>query len=183
MIAPVFNPYLDLHELLRHERPELQLAARKKLIWAYAWAIPGAAALAAIRRYTPIVEWGAGTGYWAWVLRQAGARVRAFDREPAPAPRWHPVEPAAPEQLDELGDHALFLCWPPLGDPMAEEALARYPGRVALYAGEWEGRTGSAEFHKRLSRGWKLLERVELPRWPGFGDELRVYERLPGAPS
>ena len=38
------------------------------------------------KEHSPLVEVGAGTGYWAALLRGRGARVFAYDRDPPPAP-------------------------------------------------------------------------------------------------
>lgn len=44
--------------------------------------IPSAAALEAIARHGPIIEVGAGTGYWAGLLQAMGVDIVAFDAEP-----------------------------------------------------------------------------------------------------
>ena len=44
--------------------------------------VPGEEALEACARYAPLVEVGAGTGYWAAVLRARGVEVEAFDLHP-----------------------------------------------------------------------------------------------------
>ena len=48
----------------------------------YAWAIPNDDALMEIAKCTPLIEIGAGTGYWAWLLRQLGVDILAFDKNP-----------------------------------------------------------------------------------------------------
>lgn len=55
--------------------------ARRVLSERFAWAVPTDEAILAIAELGPIVEIGAGTGYWAWLLEQAGAEVLAFDAE------------------------------------------------------------------------------------------------------
>lgn len=52
---------------------------RSHLVRKYAFAVPDEPALAAIARYAPIVEMGAGTGYWARCLRERGIDVVAYD--------------------------------------------------------------------------------------------------------
>lgn len=171
--APLLNPYLDLFERLSGLSNEERLAARKPLIWAYSWAVPGAAAIRAIARHSPLFEVGAGTGYWAWMLQQAGARVTATDRAPAPRPRWVDCEAT----IATPPDHTLFLCWPPLNEGLATQALETYRGNSVIYVGEWRGRTAEPEFHDLLERGWRLEARIEIPRWPGFEDAVHIYNR------
>ena len=67
MKAPLLNPYRDAHRALGANPPD---GVRKPLIWAYAWAIPSDEAIHAIAELGPLLELGAGTGYWAWLLRQ-----------------------------------------------------------------------------------------------------------------
>jgi hypothetical protein len=178
MPVPLLNPYLDLFLLLERQPDELRLAARKKLIWAYSWAVPSAEAIGALAGRGPWVELGAGTGYWTWLLRQAGAGVLAWDLHPG-VPLWSEVKKASAASVDVPSDHALFLCWPPLDDSMAEQAVDRYSGSCLAVVGEFgqKARTGSASFQKRLAQAWSLEAEIILPRWPGFQDSLRIYQR------
>ena len=175
---PLINPYFDLFRILETLPPEMRLAARKKLIWAYAWAVPNEAAMTVLREHEPILEIGAGSGYWAWLARQTGARVRAYDRNAAAAsPHWGEVLEGSTEQIREYPDHALLLCWPPLDEPLAEEALQEFQGGTLIYAGEHRGRTASSPFHDRLDSEFQRIREVPIPRWPGFEDRLDVYRR------
>lgn len=174
---PLINPYLDLRLALSTQADALQLDVRKKLIWAYSWAVPSTEAVRALAELGPIVELGAGTGYWAWLIGQAGAAVRAMDQAPDSPPRWVPIHPGGPTDLAAASEPTLLLCWPPLDEPMAAEALAAFPGMRLAYIGEWRGRTGDAVFHDTIERDWIHERTIALPSWPGFKDELRVYSR------
>src|ERR1700674_2056565 len=64
------------------------LSAHERRVWCvrrYAFAIPTEQALATIARYAPIVELGAGTGYWAFLLRRRGVNCVAYDLAPPDA--------------------------------------------------------------------------------------------------
>jgi hypothetical protein len=52
---------------------------RSHLVRKYAFGVPDERALACLARYAPIVEIGAGTGYWARCLRERGVDVVAYD--------------------------------------------------------------------------------------------------------
>lgn len=171
----MINPYFDLHQSLEKSAPHALPEIRKKLVWAYSWAIPTREAIEVIASLSPLVELGAGTGYWAWLLRQVGADVIALDREPAQPPRWTEILQGDETSLEAHAGRALFLCWPPLDEPMAELALAGFE-RVA-YVGEWRGRTGSKAFHDLLERDFVLERKIEIPRWPGFEDALYLLRR------
>ncbi|CEG41978.1 uncharacterized protein PHALS_12285 [Plasmopara halstedii] len=90
------NPYLDFYrEFVREHReeltavfdPELSDEARSEMYAAldvsvamkYSWAIPDERALQIIKHYGPIVEMGAGSGYWARLLQLRGVDVIAYD--------------------------------------------------------------------------------------------------------
>jgi hypothetical protein len=176
-LGPILNPYYDLYCSLQDQAPAFQLELRKKLIWAYSWAIPSEEILREIAQYSPILELGAGTGYWAWLLRQAGARVTAFDIEPQQPPRWCPIGLADHKIVREYPSHTLFLCWPPYENSMAIRSLRAFSGSQLIYIGEWEGRTADYEFHKILLTNWELVREIKIPNWPGFSDQVFVFRR------
>lgn len=61
-------------------RSHLEINARRKGIKRYGFAIPNHEALEAIvELHQPIVEIGAGTGYWCYLLRQRGVDIVAYD--------------------------------------------------------------------------------------------------------
>lgn len=180
MNPPLLNPYFELWSRAR-EIPEI----RKHLIWAYSWAVPSNEAIHAIVSFcggSPIVEMGAGTGYWAWLLRQAGAEITCIDSRTEAPPHWHPVASGTPESasLDPaLRARPLLLVWPPLAQNgescMALESLTRLAPHTVISVGEWRGRTGSPEFHAFLEANYRLERELSLPNWPGFKDTLRIY--------
>lgn len=192
---PQPTPFLDVFML------------RRLAVARFAWAIPNEAALSALANLSPLVEIGAGTGYWAGLLAQMGADVVAYDQNPSgPANRWHPEErrfhPVLQAEAEAAGlhpDRTLFLCWPPYGNDMAERALDAYEtaggSRLALI-GESDGATATSAFHRRIGAGcdcgheweapcscppsrWRELRTVAIPQWPGLHDYLAIYERGP----
>jgi hypothetical protein len=52
---------------------------RQHLTHKYAFGVPGDEALECLARYAPLVEIGAGTGYWARCLRERGVDIVAYD--------------------------------------------------------------------------------------------------------
>ena len=160
---------------------------RDDLVLKYSFAIPNDAALEAIARHRPIVELGAGTGYWAWMLRQMGVGVFAYDLHPPPSKgnRWFPdvgtfteVLKGDVEALDRHEECTLLLCWPPPKTDMAERAIARYRGERVIYIGEgFGGCTVSDSFFEALEIGWKTVDEVEIPKWNCIHDCLTIHER------
>src|SRR4051812_41614544 len=177
-MTPILDPYGDLFRLLTDggASPDAVDGIRRKLIWAYSWAVPSREVIEEIARHAPLIEMGAGTGYWAWLLSQAGADVLAYDANVAAPPHWFGVREGGPEALSAHSGRALYLCWPPLDEPFAEGCLERYEGQTLLYLGA-EGRTAGPGFYARLEREWELVRRLEVPSWPGWENELRTYVR------
>jgi hypothetical protein len=170
----------------------LQVAPLRRI---FSWAVPDDAALAAIASASPrgVVEVGAGTGYWAALLRHRGVDVAAFDAAPLDSELHnghHALlghdEPPPPFTRVQLGDAAtaaaahpgrtLLLCWPPPEErhasapssqpSMAVDALAAYAGERVVYIGDERGTTAGPAFHAALARSWALEARVDVPRWP-----------------
>jgi hypothetical protein len=199
------NPYLDEFESIMPEwrvPPHLRkltmerYMARQRMVARYAWAIPTTEAIELLLRFAPLVEMGAGTGYWAWLVRQAGGDILAFDRYPPPdrRNRWHAGErqwtevlPGGPRRLTRHPGRTLLLCWPPQDEPMAQQCLQVYEGQTLIYAGELnepdlDGRELPAgpSASARLSHpfdGWTVAEALELPRWESVNDRLFVLRR------
>jgi hypothetical protein len=180
------------HDWLRAPAGPDAFDRRVACVRRYAFGVPNAAALAALGRHGPIVELGAGTGYWAYLLRRRGVDVVAYDLAPPDRaanpyrfePRtWVTVLPGGVEVLDRHADRALFLCWPGRDEPFADQALGAYRGATLLYVGEGRGgQTADAAFFDRLAAGWREVERVAIPCWPGTRDSLRIFRRVGGRP-
>jgi hypothetical protein len=158
--------------------------ARWELVVTHAWAVPNEEAIDAIVRHSPqgVVEIGAGTGYWARLIRARGKLVVAYDEAPGDNAQaqgtWSQVEVGGPEKAALWPQLSLFLCWPPYATPMALLCLDAYKGSKLLYVGEGEGMaTGDDAFHEKLNDEWEEVEYVALPQWPHIHDGLRVYER------
>ena len=178
---------------------------RRHLIGTYAFGIPGEEALACLARHAPIVEMGAGLGYWARCLRERGVDVVAYDAmgeqwrawfRPTVLERtaeglvarldplrsepvsWTDVLVGGPEVLACHADRTLLLCWPDLWSAFDEASLRVYGGeRVACVGEPGERGTGSQGFRRLLRRAWRPVDDAPVPRWPGCDDHLVVYER------
>src|SRR5215470_975424 len=192
------NPYLDLfRSLIAPPLPlgvsqMLNLAERRRELAAcFAWAIPTDEALTLLAAHAPLVECGAGMGYWSALARVRGVDVLAYDLIP-PGQRadneyhargrrpWTSIHRGSSvTAVRRHRDRTLFLCWPPYDDDAASYAALRaYDGDVLVYVGEpGEGATGSVRFHRELQLNWTLAQEVTLPRWPRIHDSLMVYRR------
>ena len=120
----------------------------------FAWAIPNEAALNAIASLNrPILEIGAGTGYWTWLLTQRNVNIVAYDLADSHNGEKHRfrhslVQDGGVEQVscEDHAEHVLMLCWPDIvGDEAATDAdrgtfgvdtLQAYKGDTVIYVGE-----------------------------------------------
>ncbi|TAL31616.1 MAG: hypothetical protein EPN93_17625 [Spirochaetes bacterium] len=195
------NPYMDeIRETIvsacaRGEDVRTALiAARSSLVEKYAFAVPDARTVGVLARRGPLVEIGAGSGYWAWCLTQAGADIIAYDIAPPedelPWPHgsfekgnywfeheWYQVIEGGPEAAARHPDRTLFLCWPPLDSPMAIDALTAYGGaggRTLAYLGS--PRSSADERFHELRATLRCVERIEPWRWSGIEDVLEIYK-------
>jgi hypothetical protein len=189
------NPCLELMTMLlaapRELWPALELEERRReLASLFSWGVPNERALEVLAAHAPLVECGAGMGYWSALLRARAVDVAAYDAAPpgAETNAYHAL-PRGPwtaiEREDSMhaarrhGDRTLVLCWPPFDDDRASYAVLRaYRGDTLVYIGErGEGATGSVRFHRELALNWSLEEEVRLPNWPRLRDTLVVYRR------
>ncbi|MBF6238246.1 hypothetical protein IU474_14395 [Nocardia otitidiscaviarum] len=168
---------------------------------AYAYAIPSPATVTWISDFCggrPVVEIGAGRGYWAAQLAQAGIAVDAYDVEPpdrsenssfpgAAGQRdvWYPVAGLSEyaDRIDSRSDHVLLLCWPPgWGNEMASQALAdfeRSGGDRVIFIGEPKGgKTGDDAFFDGLAARWRLeTQEPQYVSWWNLADVAQGWTR------
>lgn len=184
------NPYWDIVAPSVSERdgrrvvdggnPEgsAQLSYAQMMLQAtYAYAIPSPQTIEWMAKFCggrPLVEVGAGRGYWAGQLSRSGLGTHAYELEPPDQqenisfPRvkgqvdlWSPVSTTDVLDFSDWADHVLFLCWPPgWGNTMASDTLAAFEaagGARLVYIGEPKGgKTGNDAFFDALSARWTL---------------------------
>lgn len=165
-------------------------SARDTLAVRYAHAIPDEDALETLAELAPLVELGAGTGYWAWLLRARGVDILAFDACPpidaghnnlyhrsadAVGTCWTTVLPGGSELAAAFPERTLFFCWPP-DTGMAEQALQHYAGRrLALIGTRGSSmETATPAFYATLREQFALQAIVPIPQWHGIDDRLTL---------
>lgn len=168
---------------------------RKKLQHQFAWAVPSPDAIERLVKLSPIVEIGAGRGYWAALLQDAGADVIAYDAAPpdraendwAPESNEHgtyetevftEILEGGPEKVLDHQDRSLFLCWPPHDERMAYDCLRQYKGDTVIYVGEPAGGcTADEMFDQLLASRFEEIEDITIPFWDGLHDYLSIHTR------
>lgn len=176
--AAVSSPAEDEYDAL--DDGERTMTDRMSFIENYGYAVFTRRAARCVARHAPVegvLSAGAGGGYDASVIRDAGVDVRAVDID-VPEQTWTEVEEADAVEVAAQTKRALYLAWPPRNAPVAERVLDAYDGDVVFYAGESAEYDPSNEgFHDLLAEEWRVAERVDLPTWPGTNDDLTVHYR------
>jgi hypothetical protein len=163
----------------------------------YAWAIPDEACLRIVAEFSPLIELGAGRGYWSRLLSSKGADVIAVDKY-SPLENdslWYDVKVGDASILakSEMKNRNLFLCYPDDRESMAIAALESFQGEYILYIGEMLftngslmgapiapfGRTSSAEFQVSLAEAFHcvLVKKLSLTYPISSNDCLSVWKR------
>jgi len=166
-------------------------AARYELCGEFSWAVPSKKALKVIARYSPIIEIGAGAGYWAYLLRKIGTDILAFDPAPPGSGkenRWIQAKRPWTEVLE--GDHRqillhpernLMLCWPPMTDMAYQAAWLLGADRYLIYIGEGPfGCTADDNFFQLLEKQFEEVDFIQIPQWDGIYDAVWVYRKKGG---
>ena len=136
-----------------------------------------------LRRYSPLLEVGAGTGYWAYETDKAGGDIIATDPRPAsmtPQQRpWRFVYPLnGQEALVKHPDRNLLLCWPETSR-WPNDTVRSFQGQYLIYIGEdRDGCTGNDEMFDALETLYRPIETLTIPQFAFNHDTLTVYRRL-----
>ena len=150
----------------------------------FGFGVLDAGAVEVLRPYAPLVEVGAGSGYWAYELESRGIDIIPTEKivDPAEHPWgrvWRtPEELEAQAAVAKYPDRTLLMVWPDHREEWSGKALAAYGGEYFLYAGEVTGGcTGSRRLHSLLDEEWERLTCYEIPRFTRIKDTLGVFRR------
>jgi hypothetical protein len=156
---------------------------RQEGIQKYGWAVPNDDAIGAIRRLSPIIEVGAGKGYWASELSKFKVDIIATDMAPPPiGERWTRVHRLdAVEAARRHADRTLLTIWPSYLDAWPRlmlEAYVEAGGMRVAYIGEGHyGCTADDRFHEILKEHFTRVQTVRIPTWPDLHDHLTIWMR------
>ena len=105
---------------------------RTELCSYFAWAIPNTTALQTLLDLGPILEIGAGTGYWAYLLSKHGGDVVAYDMKDSHEGqsyrfRHSLVQDGGIEQIQAKchSHRTLLICWPDIVEESVEDDADR----------------------------------------------------------
>jgi len=196
----IFNPYLQKLKKLIDQNRHLEKASlaslliqhRNDFVSEYCFTIPCYDILKKVAAYSPIVEIGAGSGYWARCLSEMDAEVVAYDRFPPDEQSpwdwqsgnswfddsWFNIIQGDESAAAGHPDRALFMAWPMPMNPMAYNALVNYRnagGSTLIYIGDpHPASSGDEHFYHELGR-YRIIEQNNLYGWPGINEKLIIY--------
>ena len=152
----------------------------------YAYVFPSDSALTMLAGLGPLVEIGAGTGYWTHRLRSIGVDIVALDLAPLDGDRtnrynsltrpWTHVRQGDQTVLSAYSDRGLFLCWPPLFSSLGD-CLTYYHGDTVAYIGDGGYRTARLDrLHEAFTKVAATPVRA-LDPYPGVRSQLTIWKR------
>ena len=164
------------------ERQREYFLKKDKLQRKFGWAIPDDRAIQVLMSLCPIVEIGAGRGYWAALICDEGGDIEAFDNF-----SWKyksgffPVEKGTERKTKHRADKTLFLCWPPFNNEMGFNSIKAHfnnGGKTVVYVGEQHGGvTGTDKFHLFIYEHYMIEQEIRIPQWARLYDSMFVLER------
>lgn len=195
----IYNPYLkklkkfidENSRLDKNELADLLFSQRHDFVSDFSFTIPYYDILKKIASYSPIVEIGAGSGYWARCLTGVGADIIAYDSFPPGEQKvwewdksnpwfddyWFGIIEGDESAASHHPDRTLFLAWPMPMNPMAYNALMHYKntgGRTLIYVGDpHPASSGDEHFYRELEK-YKLVDETDLYSWPGIHEKLLI---------
>lgn len=158
-----------------------------RLIGKYGYAIPNEDALLALAQLAPLIEVGAGAGYWTRLLRDRGVDIDAYDQAPVgsgihnswtmPDEPWAQVAVGGVEIARSSPARTLFLCWPERGPFGAPTLIGAYGGEKLALVTDGPVKVGSDPLYHLLESDWTLDQSVAIPRFPYRFDSLMIWTR------
>jgi hypothetical protein len=156
----------------------LDIAERYRLIDRYGENGMDLATLERIAGMGPLVEFGAGSGYTARLLRDVGADILATDPEPRQE-TWSPVLPGT-YQTTELAGRVALLVWPYMAAPTAWLRSSNAPDRL-LVVNDVEPpnlRRVGGSYNPYLADNWVRVESLPIKSgWRFYIDYLHIWDR------
>jgi hypothetical protein len=196
----IYNPYLKSLKNIIDENKHLNKAELKSLIMThrndfvtdYCFTIPYYDVLMKAASYSPIVEIGAGSGYWAACLSKMGVDVIAYDSHPPGMhspwewfkgnpwfdDSWYHIVEGDVSDAAHHPDRTLLLAWPMPMSSMAYNALLNYKnagGRTVIFIGDPHPASSGDEYFYKMLYEHKEIETVNLYSWPGIKEKLLIY--------
>lgn len=161
------NPY---HYIVKNLIKKSEYATRNLLVQIYSWAVPNDKILGRISKTIPkILEIGAGTGYWSYLLKNRGVDIISTDKNPKNT--WTDViKEDYKKSIEKYQDRVIMLCWPIMEffDLIKDGS---YKQKKIIYIGEYAGCTGGLMPKLEEANMIKSLKTINIPTYRGIHDK------------
>jgi hypothetical protein len=188
MNEKIINPYLDEVKdfIFDTEYQYNNLVKRSQFVLKYSWSIPTEEAIEEIIKLGPIVEAGAGTGYWASLISKMGGDIIAYDIDPPEfsknkynhTTQYFKVEQGDHIKVSEYSYRSLLLCWAPYSTSMGYDHISSYKGDTLILVGEgYGGCCGDDKMFNYIEKNFDSIKSINLPQWYGLHDYVEIFKR------
>ena len=171
-----WEPYARKYGLKAYfkDGPEYRNAA---LCFRFSCSIPNERVLDAIACFGPVLEIGAGSGYWAYLLKNKGVDIVSVDNRVLET-CWFPeviIQDGLIYLMNNAGcaNRSLMLCWP----TCSFEILKAYRGNLLILIPNPDPAFRSGFNNMECFKEWQLIRRIDLPFWPKNNDVCLIYRR------
>lgn len=159
---------------------------RSQYIAEFGFSVPTPGLIARLASLGPILEVGAGTGYLARLIHNAGGDIIATDPNSEPMNRtWFDLLPLnAQEAIAQLPNRLLLSSWPSLGETWLTEAVLALPaGTPLIVIGEGPGGCTASDcffdlIGPSISHEPEILQGADVWRFPSIHDSAQSFRRL-----
>ena len=161
--------------------------------------VPTDAAIELLVEYSPLLEVGAGRGYWAHVINENGGDCIPTDLHPEEdGPADHPAtithelpdggldghavwaevqEFDAVDAIEAYPDRPVVMCHPSGSTRWTERVLNAIDDQPLIYIGEWfPGADAHPLFFKRLAETWSWADSFPVYDWASMHARGYVFE-------
>lgn len=169
-----------------------EFQAREKFINKYGFAILHRRAIEAMRPYAPLLEIGAGSGYWTYELRKYGVDCVATDTMESTYGFFNGKDPRrwdhhyttieilnSVEAVRKYPNRTLLTVWPDYKESWAADALDIFTGQTVIYMGEGYGNaTADDRFHELLDTRFGDQEDIPMHHFEySYDRSLRICKK------
>jgi len=181
--------YLKLTSSVNPQKRVKAYALRKKLRKRFSYAIPNKRAIEKICELSPIVEIGAGNGYWANLVENNGGKVVCYDKKPNPKKNgysdrnsaFHNIKRGDESSVKLHSNKTLFLCWPDdfnqesgWSDKVLKNYIDSGGNKIITITEGKGGAAGCDNFFEILETKTMRTDLIEIPTFPNLKDFLEV---------
>ena len=187
------NSFDEHNEPWDHNKIVAHFSLRHEFIAKFGFAVITHEVIELLRGYQPLLEIGAGSGYWSYELQQAGIDSIATDSNTGKyyhrfvagredgnwKEKYTNVEVlTARRAIMKYPNRNLLTVWPDYDAPWTTGMLRAFEGEYVIYVGEGTGGcTGSEKFHEMLETEYNDIADLTIPQFDGIHDRLTVFKR------